>query len=197
MNCNQCGHEIHNPSKVQLDGFKRRGRAYCSKDCSNAYRATISSLVMARTNKQHASARMKTNNPMHRGDAKERMTATIKAIGHKPKSRGGNGKITASQKLLADALITYSPIMELSIPTTAKRGNADGYSTHYKIDIALPYDMIAIEVDGNSHSGKQKERDERKTRFLNSLGWDVMRVSNKTPPPSCVAAVQMIIAERK
>ncbi len=47
----------------------------------------------------------------------------------------------------------------------------------YRIDLAFPYQMIAIECDGRaSHSSpKQKAHDRKKDKFLRERGWTVLR----------------------
>lgn len=49
----------------------------------------------------------------------------------------------------------------------------------YRIDLAFPEKMIAIECDGQQwHSTfEQKERDEKKDAFLKQCGWAVYRVT--------------------
>ena len=55
-----------------------------------------------------------------------------------------------------------------------------GVPPSYKVDIANPSMMIAIEVDGGSHCPLvRKEQDEKKSRCLEALGWSVFRVSNE------------------
>jgi hypothetical protein len=54
-----------------------------------------------------------------------------------------------------------------------------GFPTHYKLDIAHPVRMIAIEVDGQSHNGKRRLLDKKKDTMMVSLGWRVLRFSNK------------------
>lgn len=72
-------------------------------------------------------------------------------------------------------------------------------TTHYlagkdfEVDIALPKEMIAIEVDGpthfmpiygEAHLAEQQERDGRKDRELNSLGYNVLRIRDNNGPLS-------------
>ena len=68
--------------------------------------------------------------------------------------------------------------MEVIIRT--KMGRGSGYPTHYKLDIANPDFMMAVEVDGPSHSSlERKAQDAKKDRFLRSLGWTVLRFTNQ------------------
>lgn len=58
--------------------------------------------------------------------------------------------------------------------------DGSGYPTHYKLDLAWPLAMVAVEVDGGSHKSlKVQEADRRKDSFLRQNGWRVFRVSNE------------------
>ena len=105
------------------------------------------------------------------------MVSTLRRIGHRPKKRGGNGTgLTETQAQLLAALGEEWKA-EFAIPTRIKRGN--GYPTCYKVDLALPSRMIAIEIDGRSHSMlSRKFQDQKKDALLAQLGWRVFRVSN-------------------
>ena len=110
--------------------------------------------------------------------AKAKMTATLKAIGHKPKIIGGNGReMPKAQKSLLDALGDgFMP--EYPVATKVPR-NLGTHPTCYKIDIANPLMMIAIEVDGHSHECiARKMQDAKKDLFLRGRGWLVYRVTN-------------------
>jgi hypothetical protein len=96
-----------------------------------------------------------------------------------PRVRGGNGRgPTLPQSLLHESLSTYGDgwVMEHVVKTST---SGLGYPHHYKIDIACPESMIAVEVDGGSHSGDRREQDRRKDEFLRSRGWKVIRVPNR------------------
>ena len=50
----------------------------------------------------------------------------------------------------------------------------------YFIDFAFVNEMVAIEIDGSQHLlPERKERDDKKDKLLNDLGWLVIRVSEK------------------
>jgi hypothetical protein len=85
---------------------------------------------------------------------------------------GGNGTgATLPQKLLAEAL-------GWPVEHVVRTGHRS--PTHYKLDVANPAPMICVEVDGLSHRAKAvKTRDARKDAFLKSLGWTVLRFSNR------------------
>jgi hypothetical protein len=138
-------------------------------------KSKLSSLTAAATNKVHASARMRANNPMHRGDGREKMIATLHRMGWKPPVRGGNGTgATAAELAIAKALGWR---MQVVVPTKMPRDS--GYPTCYKLDVAHETLKVGIEVDGMSHCTiKRKEQDRKKEDFLRGLGWIVLRVSN-------------------
>src|SRR5262249_35112210 len=144
---------------------------------------------------KHASARMKARNPMMNPEVKERMRKKLIEIGHKPRIRGGNGKPMAiPQQLLTEALGWKSEHIVLT-----KKGRNSGYPGHYKIDIAMPESMIAIEVDGGSHCPiARKISDARKDEFLKSCGWTVLRFSNERvimDLESCVRECRSLISK--
>jgi hypothetical protein len=129
---------------------------------------------MAATNRRYASQRMTLRNPMRHAAAREKMRLTLRALQHRPKVRGGNGRaIPVPQQMLADALGWPTEV----IVRTGRRGY---WPTHYKVDIANRALMIAIEVDGFSHFAMvRKAQDARKDAFLTGRGWRVLRFSNR------------------
>src|SRR6266487_4994410 len=161
--CTQCGTSTEVVSKHRKDMLRKAGRAYCSDDCRDAWVHKRSSERMARTNRRYAANRMRANNPMHRGDARERMRATLREIGHRPPVRKGNGLGPSEpQRQLATAL---GWPMEVAVRTGMPRGS--GYPTCYKLDIADPTSKVGIEVDGASHGLlARKAQDAKKERFL-------------------------------
>ena len=105
----------------------------------------------------------------------------LKAMGHKPPVRGGNGTgLARPQEILLDALSPKGWVAEYVVTTGVKREKGS-LPTHYKIDLANPTKMVAIEVDGRSHNTlARREADKRKDAFLLSKGWSVFRVRNET-----------------
>jgi hypothetical protein len=170
----------------------RKKRAYCSDECRVATMSKMSSETMAKTNRKHASARMKTKNPMHDPVAKAKMETSLRARGWKPPVRGGNGHgPTAAQLLLAS---TLGWGMEFVVATGHCR-DGSGYPTAYKIDIANPILKIAIEVDGHSHAVlSRKKQDQKKTAFLQSLGWSVLRFLNREVTDDLAGCVQTVLS---
>ena len=126
---------------------------------------------MARTNRAHASTRMRERNPMHRPESRAKMAATLRAIEHKPRLRGGNGSpMPAAQQALAEILGWPTEV----IYTT--RTGAPPW--HYKLDIVHPTMKVCVEVDGGSHFGR-RDSDDRRDALLRSRGWLVFRFSNQ------------------
>jgi len=68
-----------------------------------------------------------------------------------------------------------------------------GPPSHYKIDLANPDLMIAVEVDGQSHSSRAgQERDRRKDEWLTGAGWLVLRFSNREVMADSAACARMV-----
>ena len=131
-------------------------------------------------------------NPMGNPASRVKMTASIRASGHKPPARGGNGTgLTVPQTMLLEAL--GPPFTsELSVKTGAPRITG-GLPTHYSIDIADPTLMVAIEIDGRSHrTTARRESDQRKDACLTLLGWTVLRFLNEEIETSLSTAVAQI-----
>ena len=121
----------------------------------------------------------KFNNPMHSESAREKMSKTLRAIGHAPKTRGGNGRgMTEPQKHILEILGT-GWVAELAIPTKVPR-SAKLYPTCYRVDLGNLRMKIAIELDGRSHNGRRSLLDVKKDEFLVGLGWKVLRLSNES-----------------
>jgi superfamily I DNA/RNA helicase len=91
--------------------------------------------------------------------------------------RGGNGTgLTSHQQALLDRL--GKPWVAEHVIAVGK-GRHSGYPTCYKVDLANPVDMVAIEIDGASHNLKSRQaQDKKKDEFLKSRGWAVIRLSN-------------------
>ena len=83
--------------------------------------------------------------------------------------------------------------MEVAVPTRMPR--ASGYPTAYKVDIAHPMLRLAIEVDGNSHGVIQRRaQDAKKDALLSSLGWTVLRFSNREIASGTSACAQEVLS---
>ncbi len=179
MKCQECGNVFEFPP--------RKPRRTCSKEC----RSRASARTMARTNRQYASVRMKKRNPMRRADVRARVSLTLRAIGHKPKVRGGNGKgPTVCERALSRALGWPTSVV---IRTGKKRGS--GYPGCYKVDLGNLALKVAIEVDGSSHCALERKRqDRKKEKLLHGLGWKVLRFTNEQVNDSLSTCVQTVLS---
>src|SRR6478672_8636190 len=122
--------------------------------------------------------RVLSRNPMADADTRQRMSSTLRAIGHRPKVRGGNGQgMTEPQrKLLAELGTGW--VAEHVCPTGERK--TGGVPSHYKLDLAYPALRLAVEIDGFSHTTlARQESDRRKEAWLLSHGWSVLRFSNQ------------------
>ena len=201
IHCHWCNAEIllETLTKGKRDALKNSGRAYCGPTCSWAYRKKVSSETMAKTNRKYASDRMRTRNPMRVGAWRKKVVETLKRIGHKPPVRGGNGcGPTVPQRTLY-SLLGDGWLLEHAVLTPRPRNPEYPYC--YKIDIANPVLMVAIEVDGHSHDSLARQaKDRKKDALLTSLGWLVLRVKNSfvmQDPPSAAASVMSSILKWK
>ncbi len=99
--------------------------------------------------------------------------------------------MTMPQMMLMKALSPHHPEAEYVVKTAGILK----YPTAYKVDVALPSRMIAVEVDGkNHHSLKVKEADERKTSVLEQKGWKVLRFTNQQILENLDACVEKILS---
>lgn len=121
--------------------------------------------------------RVRALNPTKDPAVREKISARLREMGHQPKLRGGNGRpMPIPQRILSRAL---GPEWQAEYVLPTRRPGC-GLPNHYKIDLALPHQKIAIEVDGPSHyAAARQEQDRRKTEFLCSCGWTVLRFWNK------------------
>jgi very-short-patch-repair endonuclease len=83
--------------------------------------------------------------------------------------------------------------MEVAIPT--KMGRHSGYPTCYKVDIANRDLKVAIEVDGHTHNCTAiRQADTKKTAFLESLGWSMLRFTNAEVLGDLTKCVQTVLS---
>jgi hypothetical protein len=120
---------------------------------------------------------LRKTNGMFRQEVRDKVSAKLREMGHKPKIRGGNG----TPQILATALLEQlgsSWVLEKAVPTGIAKGN--GYPTCYKLDLAHRTLKLGVELDGSSHSAlSRKEQDRKKDTLLQRKGWIVLRFSNK------------------
>lgn len=125
-----------------------------------------------------SSERMRLNNPSKNPETLAKIAAASK--GRTFLSRGGNGKLTRQQTMLCQHLGLDESRMEWVIVTKPVQGLFPSLPRHYKVDLAIPEILLAIEVDGNTHKTKKwKFLDRRKTEILTALGWSVLRFWNE------------------
>lgn len=85
--------------------------------------------------------------------------------------------------------------MEYVIKTHLPKCNALHAPTSYKLDIANPLFMIAIEVDGGSHHARERQaQDRKKEQVLAGLGWTVLRCTNQDVTEHLADCVQMVMS---
>lgn len=127
------------------------------------------------TSDQKASERMRLNNPMHMDGVLDKVKSALK--GKKFKERGGNGVLTVQQVMLMEATGMFP---EFVVNTKPVRDMIPCLPKHYKIDLANPQMMIAVEVDGRSHkTATGRALDAKKDAALTALGWRVLRFWNE------------------
>ena len=105
-------------------------------------------------------------------------------------ARGGNGKITAQQQAVARALDLP---MEFPVLTAPVKDQFPSLPACYKVDVACPETLLAIEVDGKTHNlRKWKFLDRRKEAVLSALGWSVLRFTNRQVDEDLPAVLESI-----
>lgn len=120
--------------------------------------------------------RLKKLNPRSRPEVQQKISQVLRDMQHRPLVRGGNGRGPTRPQLLLHLALGDGWELEFKVLTNIRRPK---WPASYRIDVANPVLRIAIEVDGGSHcSKKNQEIDRRKTRFLRSRGWKVLRFWN-------------------
>jgi len=194
---------------------KDRGKRFCDRSCSAKWRMSRPGYAKSlATPKLRETSRANMKNLRERPDVKAKLAAhlsgprnPVKDPANRIKAQtvlrergysmlnGGNGRgLTTAQSLLRQRLGWAA---EFTVPTKVPRGR--GYPTAYKLDLADPVLRIGIELDGHSHcSAAAKEKDAKKTAFLESIGWTILRFRNQevTKDVEAVAAVVLSITSR-
>lgn len=195
--CRICGVPVTFSGNQGLEKA-RNGRSYCSPEHKRQWEYARNAARGAELGKRLAaqsSARMKARNPMSNPATLQKVRETLRAIKHRPKVQGGNGRaLPVPHQMLWDAL---GPAWHVEYIT--KTNKVNGLPSAIKSDLALPEIKLAVEVDGGSHcSLKVQEKDARKTAFLNSLGWTVLRFTNKAVMADlaiCVREIESTISK--
>ena len=104
------------------------------------------------------------------------LSRVLKAMGHKPQTRGGNGTGMTSCEKLVSAVLPGD--WEWNYPVALGK-RRPGFPTNYKLDFAHPQTKVGLEVDGSSHTNAtRRAQDRKKEQKLAQLGWSVFRISN-------------------
>lgn len=195
--CSICGTAF--TLKVSQRAYWRAtGRAICSPPCLQEARnrAALKSGVATEAGRASISRHMKARNPMSDPRVRAKVATTLRSIGHAPKERGGNGRgLTEPQRLLAEALGWETEVIVKTGSPTRGPAHVPGIPVHYKLDIASPELMIAVEVDGGSHCAlERKAQDQRKDEWLTGAGWTVLRFSNREVMADTGACARMVMS---
>ena len=123
--------------------------------------------------------RIRRLNPTQMPGVPEKISQTLKRMGHRPPIIGGNGRPTPEPQRLLHETLGEGWSLE-HVVRTGQPPTKGGLPTHFKLDIANPALSIWIECDGYSHSSHwAKGADKRKTDFLVERGWTALRFSNQ------------------
>src|SRR5690606_20009381 len=186
--CEFCGEKftIHKKSQQKI--------RFCGTSCSAKWRMRQPEYLMKVHNPEVAAKRgkskskwlkteegkkqverIRTLNPMSNPETRAKVSATLKAMKHKPSVRGGNGQGMTLPQQLMKGVLSGNWIAEYAISLGKLQ---KGYPTNYKVDLANLETKMSIELDGNSHYSR-KDLDQKKDEKLDSLGWKVLRFWNK------------------
>lgn len=211
MTCTQCQREFQpkNPAKytprfcgqscagkwrlsqpsIRAKLYNSPGRKRIGKGVSRWYQQTKAGQAW----RVRQAQRMTNHNPMAKASTRAVVSATLRAMGHKPSVRGGNGHgPTKAERRLLRALrgTKWQHVVATKIP----RGL--GWPTNYKIDVAIPDLLLAVEVDGLSHSSIARQlQDGKKDRCLELIGWTVLRFSNQQIEDSLALVLKSITSQ--
>lgn len=192
--CGYCGAQIiHRPNESP----KFCGRSCLAKD--KLTRPEIRAILYSDESRAKLSRSLTAHNASERGRAqRSRRSAAMTGIPLSPEviektretkrrkgtlnvwlgRRGGNGQFTQQQQKLYDALTALSQSWEREPVIRTQRKWP--WPHKYQPDIGRYDQRICVEVDGRGHRLKRAiEIDAKKTECLNSLGWSVLRFTNK------------------
>lgn len=186
MICPMCGKEYSKRLSL-LTWAVRQGNQTgmaCSRHCGTRRRAVLTPEVFVLMGERRRGvpatgkrAKGSVQGPLSE-DRRAHLSKVLKAKGHKPPVRGGNGTgMTPAEALLAPYLESQGFQWNLSI---ALGGRKPGFPTCYKVDFGCRARKLALEVDGQSHRLRaRQEQDRKKEARLKELGWSVFRVANE------------------
>lgn len=187
-NCTLCGVTVTLTDKKKIDAWRASGRTYCSPEHRDEWVRQDRSARMARTNRKHASKRMKERNPMTRPETREKMRRTLKEMGHKPAVPGGWGRPAPEPQRKLAAFLGW-PMEQTIVLGDGERP----YS--YSGDIVHPGMKVCVEVDGKSHSGQAHQAsDRRRDERLSAAGWLTFRFSNQDAMERTADCAQTVLS---
>ena len=160
-----------------------------AKEC----RSEFSRMTIANTFKKNGGkiTQFRKTNGMSDPATRAKVSTKLRAMGWKPVKQGGNGKPFPIQQVALASCLGWK--MELAVATKMPRSS--GYPSCYKLDIGEPNLKVGIEVDGNSHNvNSRKIQDKKKVDFLNSLGWIVLRFTNREVEINLQNCVQTVLS---
>lgn len=188
MTCPMCGKEYSKRLSL-LTWAVRQGNQTgmaCSRHCGTKRRAVLTPEVFTRMGEARrgvpATGKRARGVPQgpYSDERRAQISKTLRALGHKPPVRGGNGTgMTPAEALLAPYLESQGFQWNLSIGL-GKGCRQAGYPPGYKVDFGCRARKLALEVDGQSHRLRvRQEQDRKKEARLQELGWSVFRVVNE------------------
>lgn len=204
--CQWCGEAF------QCNVTQQPQRRFCSERCSARWRATqpalMAELLSAETREksrtgllrffaanspraQAARARIGALKLMRKLAARRKLSAMLRAMGHRPPIHGGNGSPMPQPQALLWRLLGAQFVAEWPVTIPTRDGRPQ--RAHYLIDLADRDLKLAVEVDGICHHSPQRRaHDRRKDRILRQLGWTVLRFSNQAILDSASSVVEQI-----
>lgn len=195
-NCEYCGKEL------TIKQEKREGR-FCSNSCSMKYKkANYTYKPMEYTDairkklsismkknwqkekfRKQNYKRMTENNPMFNQKTIQKMMNSLAINGTKNMQnnfKAGNGKISEVEQIAYNILVPLGFIYNYAIGMKEIRiaYPEKKFASNYKPDFVDLRKKIAIEIDGNSHGGKNKLVDNKKEFALAYYGFKIFRFTN-------------------
>ncbi len=151
---------------------------FCGTSCSNRWKILFPEIKeKTHTPQTHAKIAVSVKRWMTSGHP----TAEVQKD-HFQAVKGGSGRpLTKAQSILLVALgSAWTSEHTIQLGVHLQDGVRKEVTTYYKADLANISLRIDIEADGNSHSTPRKlHKDQQRDSRLASLGWKVLRFSNK------------------
>lgn len=180
--CATCGAMLTLTGRAGLERARQQ-RTYCSTAC----RATAMSASSRRTAVRDAArsaARMRERNPTAMPGVVEKIK-TSRGGTWRPPHRGAASRAPTPTQLATQAALGSEWVLEHHVKLGPGR---DGC----RLDVAHPQKKIAVELDGPSHYGARRKRDELRDARLRGLGWIVLRFSNQAATERLAECVQTV-----